>query len=435
MERLNGVLRIDADTPLDEVNALRPEPGAAILFRRGGVWRGRLGVCSGSPGAPVTYGAWGDGPAPIIQPSVAADDPDGWRQEADGLWSVATGVAEDIGNVILDHGDSGCLFRRGSREGLVHDGDFFFDGAAGRVVVRSEAGCPAARWRSVELARKVNAVEIGGTHDAVVEGLAVRYSAAHGFGACDAKRTSLLGCEASWIGGGYLYWDLFGNGIRYGNGIEFWGGAEDILVEGCRVSQCWDAGLTNQTLEAGSVQRNVVWRGNAAAQCEYSYEFWHHGEGGAVENVRVEGNDFRDAGGGWGHAQRWNPNAAHLMLYDTTLPTPGFAVTGNRFSRSADCLARVFNDWRGQATFSGNVWESGGEPLCRYHGRPREGLRHLFPDRLDQTHRDSQAEIEGQGRDARVFAATDEGLRAFEAFFGFGPESLRAFGTGGRERA
>ena len=407
-------IRIDYDTPLDEVNALRPEPGAAILFRRGGVWRGSLRLASGAPGAPVTYGAWGEGPAPVIQTSVAADGVENWRVESDGLWSAAAGCPDDIGNVVLDHGESGCLFRRGSRGELLRDRDYFFDADARRVVVRSDGGNPGSRWRSVEFARKVNGIECQQVHDVVVEGLAVRYSAAHGFGAAGARRVAVNGCDVSWIGGGYLYTDMFGNGIRYGNGIEFWADAEDIAVEGCRVTQCWDAGLTNQTLEAGSIQRNILWRGNTVSRCEYSFEFWHQGEGGAAEDVRLVGNDFSDAGGGWGHVQRWNPNAAHLMFYDTTHPTPGFVVADNRFARSADCLARIFNDWRGQTAFSGNKWESGGEPLCRFHGRPRSGLQYLFPGRLDVTHRDSVAEIEAQGRNARVFPATADGIRDFE---------------------
>ena len=54
--------------------------------------------------------------------------------------------------------------------------------------------------------------------------------------------------------------------------------------------------------------------------------------------------------------------------------------------------------------FEGNVWESGGEPFCRFHGRPRSGLRYLYPDRLDQIHRDDASEIESQGGGARLFA-------------------------------
>ena len=218
-------------------------------------------------------------------------------------------------------------------------------------------------------------------------------------------RAEIRGCTVSWIGGGVLYRDDLGNGVRYGNGVELWGGAEDVVVEDCDVSQCWDAGLTNQSNEPGSVQRNILWRANRVRDCEYSYEFWQQGGGGSASDVRLEDNVFEDAGGGWGHAQRWNPNAAHLMLYDTTVTTPGFAFRRNVFRRSADVLARVFNDWSGQAVFAGNAWERGGaEPVCRFHGRPRSGLRHLYPDRLDRVHCDDAAEIESQGSGGRVFA-------------------------------
>ena len=417
------VYRIDEGTTLDEVNALELAPGATVLFRRGGVWRGQLRVRSGTPGHPVTYGAWGEGPAPIIQPSLDRGAPGDWRREPDGLWRAETGAATDIGNVVLDHGDAGCLFKRGARAELLRDRDFWFDPATGGVLVRSDAGDPVARWRSVELARKLHCVDEAGAHDVAYEGLAVRYGAAHGFGGGGVKRVSIRGCEVSWIGGGVLYVDDLGNNVRYGNGIELWGSAEDVLVEGCCVRQCFDAGLTCQSSEPGSVQRDILWKGNEVSDCEYSFEFWMQGE--AAEGIRLEGNVFRDAGGGWGREQRWNPSAAHLRFQDTTVPTPGFAVVGNRFSRARDCLARLFNDWRGEALFRGNVWESAGEPVCVWHARPRAGLRFLCPDYLDRNHRDDRAEIEVDGPGGLDFAATPEGFRAFQEAFAFGPDEFR----------
>ena len=397
------VFHIGKSMSLDEVNALELAPGATVLFERGGVWRGQLRARSGIPGHPVRYGAFGDGPAPVIQPSHDASGADRWTDEGGGLWSAASGARADIGNVILDGGESGCLFKRGSREELLRDGDFFFDPATTRVVVRSESGNPGACWRSIELAEKIHGIDQGGAHDVAYDSLDIRYSAAHGIGGGSVKRIDIRNCSISWIGGGYLYIDNLGNGVRYGNGIEFWGGAEDVLVEGCRVSQCWDAGLTNQSSMPSSVERNIVWRGNFVDHCEYSYEFWHQGKDGVTENIRLENNDFRDAGFGWGHAQRWNPNAAHLMLYDTTMPTPGFEIVGNRFSRSANVMVRAFSNWAGEAVFKDNVWEADGAPYCRCHGRPRSGLRFLYPDHLDQIHCDDEAEIEAQGDGGRIW--------------------------------
>ena len=419
------VIRIDESTSLDELNAMDLAPGATVLFRCGGIWRGQLRVRPGKPGHPITYGTWGEGPKPIIEPSHDRSDPAAWKQDADGLWGADSGAAGDVGNVILDHGESGCLFRRGSRAEAVHDLDYWYDSATGRVFVRSEAGNPAKRWDSIELAEKIHGVDEGGMHDIVYDSLTVRYTAAHGFGGGGTKRITIRGCDIGWIGGGYLYFDKLGNGVRYGNGIEFFAGAEENLVERCRVWQCWDAGLTNQSNAPGSVQRDIVWRDNEVWNCEYSYEFWQQGKGGCADDVRLVGNRFRDAGRGWGHTQRWNPNAAHLMFYDTNVPTPGFTVTGNTFARSADWLARIFNEWRGQAVFTGNTWESQGEPVCRYHGRPRADLRFLYPDHLDQIHCDNAAEIEEQSSGAVLFGGSEEEFRRFETTFGFGPDVFR----------
>ena len=416
-EPADSVFRIGPETTLAEVNALDLAPGSTVLFKRGCVWRGQLRVRSGVPGHPVRYGAWGEGVAPVLQPSLDASSPSAWSDVGGALWSFDSGAGADVGNVVLGGGEDGCLFKRGSREALLRDRDFWFDPAGGKVVVRSEKGNPGARWRSVELCRMLHGVDEAAAHDVEYEGLAVRYSAAHGFGGGGTARIAIRGCDVSWIGGGFLYFDDLGNGVRYGNGIELWGGAEDVSVENCTVRQCWDAGITNQTNEPRSVQRRIVWRGNSVSECEYSYEFWHQGEGGIAEDVALEGNSMRDAGFGWGHAQRWNPNAAHLMFYDTTVPTPGFRASGNAFGRTAGVGARIFNDWRGHASFSGNEWDVGSSPICRFHGRPRSGLRHLYPDRLDRIHRDDASEIESQGAGGFTIPATPEGRARFAALF------------------
>jgi hypothetical protein len=402
----DAVFHIDESVSLDEVNAMELNPGATVLFKRGAVWRGQLQPRSGKPGHPVTYGAYGAGAKPAIQPSYDRSRPEDWRRESDGTWSAGTDASADIGNVILDHGDSGCLFKRNRRDDLARDRDFWCDPVAFRVHVKS-ASNPALRWKSIELAAKINGVNQAHMHDVVYDGLAIRYSAAHGFGGDQAKRIVIRNCDISWIGGGYLYFNNKGDGVRYGNGIEFWGTAEDILVESNHVWECWDAGLTNQSSLDDTAQRNIVWRNNDVWNCEYSYEYWQQGDGAVTENVRVEDNVFRDAGKGWGHAQRWNPNAAHLMFYDTTADTRGFRVARNVFSQSEDCLFRFFNDWRKDLEMAENRWISGGEPICRYHGRPKAGLQHRYPDRLDVINDDNLAEIESQGSGARVFDKDD----------------------------
>ena len=190
---------------------------------------------------------------------------------------------------------------------------------------------PAKRFRSIELAEKQHIVDETDCHDIVYDGLWLRYGAAHGIGGSGVKGISILNCDICWIGGSTLYIDEGGRGVYYGNGIEFWSAAQDILVENCRVWECWDAALTNQSNIDGVVQKNITWRGNEIWNCEYSYEYWQQGGGARTQNILFENNVCRDAGYGWGHVRRWNPNAGHLMFYDTTAETEGFVIRGNRF--------------------------------------------------------------------------------------------------------
>ena len=407
---------IDETMTLDDVNDIDLLPGDRVLFRRGGIWRGQLQARSGKPGHPVFYGAYGEGPKPVIQTSYARNHIDDWRRTVvDGkdLWMAETGAAADIGNVVFEPGAKGCAFKKCFVADVKDEFDYWCDPKTFAVYLKCD-GNPASRFASIELCEKVHCVEQGFMHDIDYDGLSLRLTGAHAFAGGGVKRISIRNCDISWIGGGYLYYDKKGNGVRFGNGIEFWANCEDCIVEGNRLWEIWDAALTNQSNEDGAEQKNIVWRGNEVWNCEYSYEYWQQGANARTENVRVENNIFRDAGKGWGHRQRWNPNAAHLMFYDTTAETKGFVVKGNVFSRSEDCLFRLFNDWRTNLMFADNKWIAGDEPICRYHGRPTKDLVYKYPDRLDQMHNDNLAEIQSQGSGARVFRADE--LDAFSKF-------------------
>ena len=100
---------------LAQVNAAKLVGGDEVLFRRGCVWRGGyLDGQGGLPGAPVTYGAFGDAalPHPLLLGSVspAAGDwspvaaaPGSWAANVSELYQRAGGFGgiTDVGNVIL----------------------------------------------------------------------------------------------------------------------------------------------------------------------------------------------------------------------------------------------------------------------------------------------------------------------------------------------
>lgn len=85
----NGLSPSSAWRTIDKVNGLALSPGTTILLKRGGFWRNQLNVTrTGTATAPITYGAYGTGPQPIITGSEILT---GWTQHdaANSIWKAA----------------------------------------------------------------------------------------------------------------------------------------------------------------------------------------------------------------------------------------------------------------------------------------------------------------------------------------------------------
>jgi len=73
---------------LAHVNQADLQPGDTVLLKRGDSWREQLVPTSGSEDGYVTYGAYGEGPKPLLLGSIAMDDPADWVDEGDNIWST-----------------------------------------------------------------------------------------------------------------------------------------------------------------------------------------------------------------------------------------------------------------------------------------------------------------------------------------------------------
>ena len=355
---------------LGKVNAGDLKPDDSVLFRRGGVWRGQLVPQSGMPGKPVRYSNYGKGPKPALQQSVDASGTNSWvSANVKGRWelwatdpSFTNVLDRDVGNVICDGGERQCV-KKWRFEDVKGQLDYWYDATNRRVVVKFYKN-PADEFASIELAKTAHVVSEGGKHDVVYDGLTVRYGAAHGFGGGDVAGITIRNCDVCWIGGGLQHWKTRPDGtaypVRYGNGIEFWCSAKNCLVERNRVWEIYDAALTVQGRADDpahpSVETDIVWRDNVIWNAEYSFEYWNRPAFSKTANVVFEHNTCVQAGFGWGHSQRPDPNGAHLMFYANAAPTAGFIVRNNLFCRSTDRSLRMDADWRTGLTLDRNLW-------------------------------------------------------------------------------
>ena len=301
-----------------------------------------------------------------------------------GLWRLDVDEAAmlpfDVGIFICDHGRKWGVKKWRNPEWDVpkdakwqksvrmeDDLDYWYDPDKKRVVVKYPRN-PGGEFSSIELAFTKHVVNEGGRHDVVFDGLWVRYGAAHGFGGGSTRNITIRNCDISWIGGGLQFWRkdpktgkiMFP--VRFGNGIEFWGDAANNLVERNRLWEIYDAALTNQG--RNDTETDIVWRDNVIWNSEYSFEYWN---AKLTANVTFEHNTCVDAGGGWAHSQRPDPNGAHLMYYHNRAATTNFVVRNNIFCRATEWTARSGLDWRHGLVHDNNlVWNDGATPVLRW---------------------------------------------------------------------
>ena len=295
-----------------------------------------------------------------------------------GFWSTALdpsrSLDRDIGIFICNHGEKWGV-KKWRPDDLKQPLDYWYDPAERRVLVRFDTN-PGEAFDSIELAKTSHVIEEGGRHDVIYENLQIRYTGAHGIGGGNTCNITVRDCDIYWIGGGLQFWNTSQNGtrypVRYGNGIEFWAGCKNNLVERNRLWQIYDAALTNQTKDSPQHETDIIWRDNVIWQAEYSFEYWNHDPSSFTGNILFEHNTCIDAGYGWAHTQRPDKNGAHLMFYDNAAPTTNFVVRNNIFVRTTDRSTRMFNDWRKGLLLQNNLYFIPENKIFEYHAHARD---------------------------------------------------------------
>lgn len=80
-------------------------------------------------------------------------------------------------------------------------------------------------------------------------------------------------CEIGWIGG-----SIQKDTVRYGNGVEVYGGCDGFSVTDNYIYQIYDAGITQQynlrTNDEVVYQKNITYARNVIEYCNYSIEYF-----------------------------------------------------------------------------------------------------------------------------------------------------------------
>lgn len=368
----SGISTSSAWRTLGRVNSAALYAGDTVLFRRGDSFRGQLVPKSGSSSSYITYSAYGTGNKPLLLGSVRKNLTSDWVSEGGNIWTTAGTFSADVGNLILN-GERSCGVKVFSRAELNAQGKFWFNESTGKVSVYSTSN-PASAWSDIECAVSAYIINEAGKSWVIFDNLALKYGGAHGIGGSGMSNIIIRDLEIGFIGGG----KQDASGVRYGNGIEFIGSAQNLLVERCRIWDCYDAGLTNQNLSA-TLQNNITYRNNTVWNCEYSFEYWSNQSGATTSNITFENNTCAFAGGGWAHAQRPFKTGRHLHFDDNRAATSNFSIRNNIFYQALDnniylsptwnnlsALNMDYNCWHNSQTGNMAVWQGTYYPMTQF---------------------------------------------------------------------
>jgi len=268
-------------------------------------------------------------------------------------------IDADVGNVIFDSSQVVVGTKVMTEAELNQNGKFWYDAINKRLKFYSRENPAAVHSQQLEVALARNVVDIRSSSDVVVHDLDIRYTGGHGVQATNSSRITLDNLDISYAGG-----SLKSDGAtRYGNGIEIFQSAQDVLVTNNVFWQIYDAAMTGQGFTTTSTVNGITFRNNLSKQSEHCYELVYQVDPGValstVADVRFNNNTCIQSGTGWGHAQRPTPEGADGLFYKGPVVITGATFNNNILVDSANMVVRLVttNGNYHDVEFSGNCYK------------------------------------------------------------------------------
>lgn len=349
-----------------EVHNASFKSGDAVLFERGGVFRGNMRLASG-----VYYGAYGTGDRPCIYGSARNFANANFTNSGNNIWQLREMFGSDVGIIVFNHGEA-VGNRVSSKTELKNNYDYFCDtGNKNRVYLYFEED-PAKTFISIEIGTDNVLFRFDGQKNITIENLTFKYTGGHAVRGSNTENITVRNCEIGYIGGSYL--DGYGDGtVRYGNGIELMSGSKNTLLENNWIYQIYDSGITHQG-DSGTVE-NFVARNNLIEFCGMgAIEYWHT-KGALIKSVLYEGNMLRFSGYGFGGLQRPDKNMS-AAIQSNAKPTgsnynnaESFVIKNNIFELSTYQLVNAASAAGTPPKLDGNTYIQPDGRWLGYYGK------------------------------------------------------------------
>ena len=267
--------------------------GDAVLFERGSVFRLYTTFLT-SKG--VTYGSYGTGEKPKIFGSAVNLTSVVWTPSVKkNVWQIDYVYAECAG-MFFNHGKEIGYKRVGLRN-LKKNTDFYQDPATDILYLYSDKGNPSKVYESIEFSTQMNIIGIpSGVDNVTIDNLCIKYGGIMGVsGTWNTDHINVTNCEIGYIGGGTT-----SNGTsRYGNAIQFWTGANDIVCDHNWIYQTWDTAISWQGYGGKEfTYTNISFSDNLLEYNNGDFEYWD--DGSLIKDFTMARNIMRFTSLGWG---------------------------------------------------------------------------------------------------------------------------------------
>ncbi len=299
--------------------------GSRILLKRGDTFYGEFRpITRGLEGNEVYIGAYGEGPKPIISGAKIITDRDAFIQEGDFFkidlsdWNNYDGYRDVIkkNDTKIYYANVGFVQDRNGKKYGEHKqyvpASNDFSNAKEKydylevdkyLYIKTDVN-PIDELGELTLGGYVTLYYVG--DNTVTEDLHLQNTGWNGVEkrVYPIKNVTIRNCIVDNIGGSQQ-WGIYnseGKFTLFGNGIQFWDGADDILVEKNIIRNVYDAGFTIQS-HVGSYD-NVVVRDNLFINNEYSVELWDSQSSTGIYNYEQYNNISINQGRGWSHGAR-----------------------------------------------------------------------------------------------------------------------------------
>ncbi len=327
----------------------------ALLFERGGIYRGSFSLNSYSN---ILFGAYGnvtESKPLIMQSRRNYADPNLWVA-VDGypnLWKC-TEKLKNVGVMGFDHDlfdcsddtynelygqmmNEGILGFSGNLSELTEDLQFYsvvpYDATRVQynlsdpvdLYLYCENGNPGNRFQSIEIGECTTIITAHSTKDTLIDNLAFKFTGAHAIGGGYVTNRIVTNCVFSWLGGSLL--NFTGNGVamvaNYGNAVEVYGGCDGYTVDNCWMYQIFDTGVTHQyNDQSACLMKNITYQNLLIEYCFWGIEIFNNKRSGnspiTDENkytghVNIFYNLLRSQGYGWGSVTRQRDGRAYCI--------------------------------------------------------------------------------------------------------------------------